>query len=359
MRPRTQASLKAALLGLGHPHSAAYLNTLNNLPEVSGIFLWDETRRPGVAGSLPRSPKVELVTPDLDRLLARSDLDFAIVCARTDQAADIGRRVVEAGKHLLTEKPGGMDPGEISGVIQAARRAGVCAGVLYANRFQPAMREAHKLFSTGTIGRLLSAEARMLTTQVRFRDPKVWFFHRRHAGGGILTWLGCHFIDLLQHVSGDRITAVCAHEATLSGEKIDVEDSAALALRFASGAVGTFHAGYTLAHSGGGFVNASGYDTYLAWNGQEGRIVWPGLVPRLHVESPVASGPAVREKFFRPRKTTSYGGAGGEAFIRQFIAATRGRAELPASLENALSVARVIEAAERSAATGRLVAVRG
>ena len=61
--------------------------------------------------------------------------------------------------------------------------------------------------------------------------------------------------------------SVAAQIATRSGEDIDVEDVAALSLGFASGAVGTFHAGYMLSMSGGGYHNAGGYDTYVGVNG--------------------------------------------------------------------------------------------
>ena len=120
-----------------------------------------------------------------------------------------------------------------------------------------------------------------------------------------------------------------------------------------SGAVGTFHAGYSLAFSGGGYLNTTGYDAYLALNGRAGRVVWPGLAPRLHVESPAGR----REKDFRLRQTDSYGGAPGEKFVRQFVAAVRGEGAAPTTLADAVRIARVIEAAERSSRTGRFTSV--
>lgn len=350
------APLHGAVLGLTHPHSGKHVSTLHNLPEIGGIHLWENA--PGAARdpSIPPSGKIALVTSNLDELLARPELDFAIVSVRTDQAAALARRVLAAGKHLLAEKPVGMNPAEIRGVMRAATRSGLQAGVFYTNRAHPVIGEARRLVQAGAIGPFLSHEARLLTTQVRFRDPQSWLFRRRQAGGGILTWLGCHYLDLLYHVSGDAITAVHACLARRSGEAIDVEDTAALALRFGSGAVGTFHAGYALAHSGSGYLNSGGYDSYLACNGQAGRVVWPNMsLPRLHIESP--GRPAVREKRFRLRSSSSYGGVRGEIFVRQFLAAVRGTAEVPASLADALRVAEVLAAAHRSARTGRMTEV--
>jgi len=208
----------------------------------------------------------------------------------------------------------------------------------------------------GRIGPLLSLEGRFLATQVRFRDPKSWLFSRAKAGGGILSWLGSHYLDLLCYVSGDEIAAVAAFTARRSGEKIDVEDSAALALRFRSGAVGTLHVGYTLAHAGSGYLNPTGNDGYMACNGQLGRAVWPDMkVARLHLEG---TGRApVRTEEFKLRPSNSYSGAGGEDFLREFMLAVRDRGPMPASLADALRTARVLEAAYRSASNGRMVKV--
>jgi len=340
--------MHAALLGLSHPHSGALLATVENLREIRRVTLWDDD--PAAVrknAALPRCSKTEIVTGDLDTAIARCD--FAIVCVRHDKASAVARRVVAAGKHLLPEKPVGLTSAEILAVQRAAARAGVVASVLYPRRVHPCAVAMCRHAESGELGPLLSLEARFLATQVRFRAPRSWLFRRRESGGGILLWLGCHYLDLLQYVSGDEITGVAACLTTRSGERIDVEDSAALALEFRSGAVGTFHAGYALAFSGSGYLNPAGYDAYLALNGRAGRVVWPGVAPRLRVELPSGVG----EKKFRLRETSSYAGAYGEIFLRQFLAAVRGEGEPPATLDDALRTSRVIEAAELSARTGR------
>lgn len=349
--------MKAALLGLDHPHSAILLTTLENLPEVTSISLWDADPAVVVAHSnWSAHPKVHAFTSDLDTILVEADLVFAVVCVRNDRAAAVTRRVIAAGKHALCEKPVGITSNEILQLQEAASRAGVVASVLYTRRAHPCVVAARSLVQSGQLGPLFSMEVRFLTTQVKFRDPKSWLFNRQMAGGGILLWLGCHCLDLLHHVTGDEITEVGAFLATRSGESIDVEDTAVLTLKFRSGALGTFHAGYTLAYSGEGYLNLSGYDSYLAFNGRDGRVIWPDLKPRLAIESPPMSGhPAVREETFPIPASTSYGGKGGENFFRQFFAAIRGDSNPPTSLADALRTARIIEAAEESARTSRMI----
>lgn len=350
--------MQAALLGLSHPHSALLLSTLENLPEIGSIHLWDEDPALVQRTQHASHPKVVSASAELDAILARPDLHFAIVCVRHDKAAALSHRVIAAGKHLLAEKPVGLNSGEIAALQRAATERGVVATVLYGRRAHPCVITARNLVRAGVLGPLTSLEARFLTTQVRFRNPRHWLFQRQYSGGGILLWLGCHCLDLLHHVTDDEIVEVAGYLDTRSGEAIDVEDTATLALRFRSGAIGTFHVGYSLAFSGQGYVNAKGYDSYLGFNGRLGRVVWPSLDAVLQIESPPQTGqPAIREEKFNLPESTSYGGSHGEAFIRWFIAATEGRTAPPATLADALRTARVIEAAELSSQTGRAIKV--
>ena len=350
--------MKVALLGLSHPHAGILLTTLGSLPEISGVCLWDADPAVVAHPKLPPCAKVTLTSSDLDAVLAQPDLLFAIICVRHDQEAALAHRVLAAGKHLIAEKPVGLTSAEIIGVQQAAARAGVVAGVLYPRRAHPCMVAARELLHSGQLGPLLSMESRFLTTQVKFRDPTSWLFRRSQAGGGMLLWLGCHCLDLLQYVSGDDITGVGALLATRSGEAIDVEDTIALTLQFRSGAIGTFHAGYTLAYSGQGYVNLAGYDSYLGFNASAGRVVWPDLDPHLIVERPPGPGESPRrEETFSVPASTSYGGLAGEGFLRQFIAAMHWKCPPPTTLADAVRTAWIIEAAEVSSRTGRFVPV--
>ena len=351
--------MKVALLGLSHPHSGILLSTLAGLPEISEICLWDADAEVVARQIATPQPKVIQATSELDCVLSQTDIAFALVCVRHDQMLAVAGQVIASGHHLMVEKPAGLNAAEIVALERQAKEADRVASVLYPRRLHPCMIAARQWVAGGGIGSLLTMEGRFLATQVRFRDPASWLFRRPLAGGGILLWLGCHMLDLLHHVSGDEIVEVGARFAIRSGEQIDVEDCAALSLRFASGTVGTFHAGYTLAFSGSGYLNRTGYDSYLGFNGRAGRVVWPDLNPKLYVESAPATpgAPAGREETFTLPESSAYGGTFGETFLRQFIAATQRRGEPPTQLADALRTARVIEAAEESARTGRFVRV--
>ncbi len=350
--------MRAALLGRIHPHSALLLATLEQLPEVTAIDRWDEAPGHRQAPEFAAARKPGRTSTDLEEILAAPDLRFAVVCVRSDLAAAVSRRVLESGRHLLAEKPVGLASSAILDLHHTAHRSGLVASVLYTRRLHPCMVAARDHIRSGAIGPLLSLEARFLTTQVQFRDPGSWLFRRDQAGGGIVSWLGCHCLDLLHHVGGDEIVEVGATYATLSGAAIDVEDQASLSLRFRSGAVGSFHAGYSLAFSGAGYANLAGYDSYLAFHGRRGRIIWPDLEPRLVVETAPAPGqePRREEKFDLPASHT-YGGAAGDAFFRQFFAALRGEGPPPATLADAARTARIVAAAAESASHRQFVRI--
>lgn len=359
------APLTAVLLGVQHPHSDTHLQTLLRLPEVERVLVWDAD-----AEALPKflathgangGDKIAGSSTDLAALLARPDWSFAIGALRTDHAVEIYPQLFAAGKHLLAEKPLGRDTQEAEFLTAQARAAGVHLGVCYGNRTNPTVQAARQIVADGILGPLISVEVRAITTQVQFRNPKHWLFDRTKAGGGMLSWLGCHQLDLIRFITGDEIVEMSAQVATRSGEAITVEDVATLAFRLQSGALGTLHTGYMLALSGGGYHNKRGYDNYFAVNGRLGRLYWsaPGAPSELYAESahPAWAGAPQRTLNFSLASSPAYLGVYGEQFVRQFVQAVMGQGEVPAAGEDAVQIARIVDAAYASSESGRRVSI--
>jgi predicted dehydrogenase len=233
--------------------------------------------------------------------------------------------------------------------------------VAYLNRGAPAIVQARELYEAGAIGRLLSVELRMVTTQVSMRNPESWLFDRAQAGGGILAWLACHWLDAFHFVTGEDIVRVQSEVATLSGEAISVEDTAAVAFRTSGGAVGSLHAGYVLALGNPGY-RAAGHDISLILRGSDGVIQYTAArgqdTPPLVLESraPHWRSASRRTLQLTPTPSPGYGGLAGLDFFRQFLAAVPGDAT-PAGADAALRVLEVLDAAYASAASGCAVNV--
>ena len=355
------SDVHAALLGLSHPHSLAHLRTLQAVSEVGVITLWDKDEALLQSTLAEQGEKVGRTTTELGSVLDDERILFVVGALRNDLGPPIFMRAFEAGKHVITDKPIGKTADASAEVAAAADRAQRKLGVFYQNRALPPILDARRVVEQGLIGELVSVEMRMVTTQVQVRDPRHWLFNMDKAGGGILSWLGCHYIDQILNITQDEIVSVAAQIATRSGEDIDVEDVAALSLGFASGAVGTFHAGYMLAMSGSGYHNAVGYDTYVSVNGRLGRITYSsnGTPNSIYVESAHPSWASAPRRTFTYTfgESPAYGGASGESFLRAFIRACQGEGEPLATGADAVRVAKVVDAAYESSRSGRRVEI--
>lgn len=357
-RPAVRRPHRVALIGLTHPHSAMYLQTLAVLDEVGEILLVDRdaalARR--VAADLP---KVTKTYGDVDRLLEDDVLTHALVTVPTDQSVSILTRLIESDKHVFTEKPTARSAAEFAPLLTALARHPVTFAVAYMGRRRPVTRQMHFLYQDGAIGRLLSAELRMITTQVRFRDPGHWLFDREIAGGGIVSWLGCHLLDMLRYVTGEEITRVAAQLAATNGEAITVEDTAAVSFRLAGGGVGSLHAGYLLSSGAPGYEGTS-YDRKMILRGTEGTLTYQpsgqgedSLV--LESTAPGWQTTAPQRFVFSSPTRPGYGGQTGLDSFREFL--SPGADDVLAGPVDALRVLETLDAIAEADRTERTVTI--
>jgi predicted dehydrogenase len=346
------------LYGLRHPHAEMYLETLEALDEVSGVVLVDpDADARGATAQKTRKLRAEC--SELQVALELPGVTHALVALPNDRAPAALLQVIDAGIRVFSEKPGARSAAEFEPVLEALERTRVPFSVAYLNRGAPAIQQARELYQAGAIGRLLSVELRMVTTQVGMRNPSGWLFRQEAAGGGILAWLACHWLDAFRFVTGQEIVRVQAEMATLSGEAIDVEDTAAVAFRTSGGAVGSLHAGYLLAVGNPGY-RAAGHDIFLSLRGSDGVIQYTagrqesGLV--LESVAPRWRAASRRTYQFSPTPSPGYGGLAGLDFFRQFLTATSGD-PTPADAVDALRVLETLDAIYAAAGAGHAVDV--
>ena len=346
------------LNGLTHPHAEMYLETLEALDQVSGIVLVDPDAD-ARAASAQKTHKSRAAYAELGAALEHPGVTHALVALPNDRTPAALVQVIEAGIGVFTEKPGARSAAEFEPVLAALQRRRVPFAVAYQNRGAPAIQQGRELYRAGAIGRLVSVELRMVTTRVGMRDPGSWLFRREIAGGGILAWLACHWLDALRFVTGQDIVRVQTELATLSDEAIDVEDIAVVAFRTSAGALGSLHCGYLLAIGNPGY-RAAGHDISFILRGSDGVIQYAGgrqesplvlesLAPRWRAASR-------RTYQFTPTPSPGYGGLAGLDFFRQFLAARSGDAT-PADAVDALRVLEVLDAMYAAAAAGHAVEV--
>jgi len=347
-----------AVVGLTHPHSGMYMESLDALDEVEGVVLVDADEAV-LRATGERTPKARAAYRGLGEALADPAVTHALVALPNDRTPAALVQVIEAGKGVFTEKPGARSAAEFRPVLEALERRPVPFAAAYLNRGHPAVQQVRALYRGGAIGRLTSVELRMVTTQVALRDPTHWLFEREVAGGGVLAWLGCHWLDALAYVTGEQVARVQAEVATNSGEAIDVEDTAAVSFRLAGGAVGSLHAAYALAVGNPGYRNA-GHDIVFVLRGTLGAIYYAGgrQEAPLMLESvaPGWRGAQRRTYQFTAPPSPGYGGLAGLDYFRAFLAG--GAADgVPADATDALRLLETLDAIYEAGRTGQAVAV--
>ena len=230
--------MRFAIVGagvIGQSHAKA-LDTLegSELVAVADVV-------PGLAEALA-APRGADAVNDLAKVLARDDVDAVSICVPSGLHADIAVSALEAGKHVLIEKPIDVTLAAADRIIEAERRSGRVATVISQRRFQPSFAFLRKEIQAGRLGRLTSgiAESPFWRSQ-SYYDSGGWRGTWKLDGGGALMNQGIHVLDLLVWMLGEPVE-VSAYAATLAHERIEVEDTVAATIRFASGAIGTITA---------------------------------------------------------------------------------------------------------------------
>ncbi|AWW43241.1 Gfo/Idh/MocA family protein [Streptomyces cadmiisoli] len=198
----------------------------------------------GVAARTRQSAKkladeLGLAAEGVSDLLRRPDIDAVCVCTPSGTHADIAVRALEAGKHVLVEKPIDVDCMAADRLIAASERTGLTLGVISQCRFTPAAMAAQRAIDSGALGRITSLLIEVpYWRSMSYYSASDWRGTRSLDGGGALANQGVHYLDLAQWLGGP-VTEVSAHSAVLAHEGIEVEDTISASLRLANGALGT------------------------------------------------------------------------------------------------------------------------
>ena len=189
-----------------------------------------------------RSPHIQAILTDWKPIVKRKDVEIVIVATTNDALAEITLAAVEAGKHVLVEKPAARSAKELEPVVKAAKKKGVVVKVGFNHRFHPGIRKAKQIFDEGQIGPLMFIRARY-GHGGRLGYDKEWRADPEIAGGGEMLDQGVHLIDLSRWFAGD-FPHVTGTIATFFW-KMAVEDNGFAILTTAHGQVAFLQASCT------------------------------------------------------------------------------------------------------------------
>jgi predicted dehydrogenase len=175
---------------------------------------------------------------DHRQLLSQTRPDAVVVITPHPFHAAIAREALEAGAHVLVEKPMAVDVGEADMMIETARRARRLLAVNLQQRTRPEIRAAKQLIQAGRLGELQRTQMlAMWTRPRRYFETAAWRGTWRGEGGGVLMNQAAHTLDLICHLAGQPGQVVAWNRTLL--HTIETEDTSLSMLEWPNGALGT------------------------------------------------------------------------------------------------------------------------
>jgi len=184
---------------------------------------------------------------DYKELLKSGKVDAVSVCTPNYLHAPITIDALEAGLHVLCEKPMATSKEEAEAMIAAAEKSGKKLMIGHNQRFVPSHQKARQLIANGEVGKIYS-----FRTAFGHGGPEgwsvdgkeSWFFEKEKAFVGAMGDLGVHKTDLVRYVLGEEIVEVGAFVETNAKDFADVDDNAVCVLKTESGIIGTLAASW-------------------------------------------------------------------------------------------------------------------
>lgn len=204
-------------------------------------------RDPAKVAAVAAEHRIQRTSTELNELIDAPEVDVVDNCLVNALHVGPLLRAIHNRKHVFTEKPLTIELAEAEELLAAATAAGVHHGVIQNMRFNPGPAKAKELIEQGLTGRIFSARVLFgyMVPQTVLNRP-TWFYKKELAGGGVVEDMMAHFFDLFRHLIGPIEGVYCLpaiawnerREPDGTPFKVEVEDLAAVTIRFANGAVG-------------------------------------------------------------------------------------------------------------------------
>jgi predicted dehydrogenase len=240
------SALRVAMIGhgfMGAAHSVGWRQAprMFELPHNVEMTVVVGRNAEAVADAAARWGWLESAT-DWREVIARDDIDIVDIVTPGDSHAEIAIAALEAGKHVLCEKPLANSVAEAEAMAQAAQRAserGVRSMVGFTYRRVPAVTLLRDLVAEGAVGRVQQVRAAYRQDWLVDPDaPLAWRLQKEHAGSGALGDIGAHIIDMTQFVTGLGVDEVTGTLDTIVKQRPLPEGARSVSLSKGNGKVG-------------------------------------------------------------------------------------------------------------------------
>ncbi|PYV30633.1 MAG: hypothetical protein DMG22_19740 [Acidobacteria bacterium] len=231
--------VRIGVLGAGFV-AEFYLQGLRDVPgqEVSLVY----SRGEASAQKFSRRWAIGEGTTDLDRAIARDDIDLYLIALPNFLHKEVALKLARARRNQVCTKPLGRNGEEARAMLYAAEDSAAMHGYAETEVFAPAVVRAHAIISSGALGRVLWVRSR----ESHFGPHSSWFWEPELAGGGALIDMGCHCIEAARYFFGKELkpVEVMAWCATLF-HKTEAEDNTLAVIRFEDGRIAHLEVSWT------------------------------------------------------------------------------------------------------------------
>ncbi len=294
---------------------------------------------------------------DLQEMLLTADIDAVSICSPSGTHLEAALAAIEAGKHLVIEKPIEVTGRRAEQILCAARKKGVVVTGIFQSRFYEAARQVKQALDRGRFGRisLVDAYVKWYRTQ-EYYSASGWRGTWKMDGGGALMNQSIHMVDMLAWLMGTPREIYCRMDA-LGHDNIEVEDTAVVTMQFPGGAIGVLE-GTTAAYPGF-------YKRFEVSGSSGSAIVEEDRIVEWRFENEDEFDVSLREKFKvgsfpradLPRYEFEYSAHAGQ--YASIIAALEGKQQLSVSVSEAIRPVKLIELAYESAHKNHPIKVTG
>ena len=225
-------TFKIALVGVGATAQVNHIPALRKIEGLELVALCD--RDPEKTERVAQKFGVPHVASRIEELFDIADLDAIDICTPNYLHAPMAVAALEAGKHVLCERPLARSFEEAQAMAKAARKAERVLACAVQHRFRPDAQLLRRFVEKGDLGDIFMAKAGWLRLKTEW-DSDEWRRQKRESGGGVVLDLGFQMLDLSLWVLGQpSVASVTA--SVHRNRKGEVEDSATAFLRLESGA---------------------------------------------------------------------------------------------------------------------------
>lgn len=239
------SNVKVAVIGCGSIAKYRHLPEYQAQPNVDILALCDAVKE-----RVQEMAQIYDATPytNYKDLLKDKEIQAVSICTPNVFHAPMAIEALQAGKHVLCEKPMATTMADAKRMNEAASQSGRILMIGHNQRFVPSHQKARKMIEAGDLGKIYSFRTSFGHSGPEswsIEGKESWFFKKEQAILGAMGDLGVHKADLLRFLLGEEMIEVGAFAETSAKEKANVEDTAVCILRTESGIIGTLAASWS------------------------------------------------------------------------------------------------------------------